>query len=488
MEHLEDLLLVKARNESQLLNRPGVTAVDVGYKYVDGKKTDELAIRIHVKKKTSEVPLAEMIPAQIEDFRTDVLEGDYELQVLKQSASMLTADTGNYNPLVGGISIGPCRVVGGFIYAGTLGVPVTDRTTGKPMLLSNFHVMCVDTGWHPGDSICQPSLIDTGKCPSDTMSGIARAALGGSIDGAVAQQTQRSSVRSIVDVGQIDGVSPAYPGHPVRKRGRTTGLTFGAVDGVGGSVTVDYGNAIGRVTLNNQISIAPDTSRNPSFSDHGDSGSVVVNVSNQVIGLLFAGVAGGLTWANPIQNALDALQVDIWATFEAVFAHGDPGNGIGGYDLASPDDRAFAFDYDGSGKLDHIALYRPGHGTFWILKRNGNDFEAVFAHGAPGNGIGGYDLASPADLAFAFDYDGSGKLDHIALYRPGHGTFWILQRSGNNFDAVFAHGAPGNGIGGYDLASPDDRAFAFDYDGSGKLDHIALYRPGHGTFWILKRK
>jgi hypothetical protein len=34
------------------------------------------------------------------------------------------------------------------------------------------------------------------------------------------------------------------------------------------------------------------------------------------------------------------------------------------------------------------------------------------------------------------------------------------------------------GIGGYDLKSPADRAFAFDYDSSGKLDHLALYRPG----------
>ena len=41
--------------------------------------------------------------------------------------------------------------------------------------------------------------------------------------------------------------------------------------------------------------------------------------------------------------------------FSAVYAQGDPGNGIGGYDLKSAADRAFAFDYDGSGRLDHIA-------------------------------------------------------------------------------------------------------------------------------------
>lgn len=44
-----------------------------------------------------------------------------------------------------------------------------------------------------------------------------------------------------------------------------------------------------------------------------------------------------------------------------------------------------------------------------------------------------------------------------------------------------------NGIGGYDLKSPDDKVFAFDYDSSGKLDHLVLYTPGTGTIWILQK-
>ncbi|HEX8653747.1 MAG TPA: Vps62-related protein [Allosphingosinicella sp.] len=173
-------------------------------------------------------------------------------------------------------------------------------------------------------------------------------------------------------------------------------------------------------------------------------------------------------------------------TFVPVYHEGDPGNGIGGYDLKSGNDRAFAFDYDGSGSVDHIALYRPGTGTMWILKNAGGSFTPVYQQGDPGNGIGGYDLKSGDDRAFAFDYDGSGKLDHLALYRPGTGTMWILKNNGGTFTPVYQQGDPGNGIGGYDLKSGNDRAFAFDYDGSGKLDHLALYRPGTGTMWILK--
>lgn len=174
-------------------------------------------------------------------------------------------------------------------------------------------------------------------------------------------------------------------------------------------------------------------------------------------------------------------------TFTQVYAQGDPGQGIGGYDLGSSADHAFAFDYDHSGKLDHLVLYRPGTGTIWILKQTAGTFSAVFAEGDPGNGIGGYDLSSPADRAFAIDYDGTGKLDHIALYRPGTGTIWILKNDGGSFSPVYAAGDPGSGIGGYDLLSPADRAFAFDYDQTGRLDYLSLYRPGTGTIWILKR-
>jgi hypothetical protein len=112
-----------------------------------------------------------------------------------------------------------------------------------------------------------------------------------------------------------------------------------------------------------------------------------------------------------------------------VYAQGDPGAGIGGYDLRSAADRAFAFDYDHSGKLDYLALYRPGTGTMWILRNSGGTFSPVYAQGDPGTGIGGYDLRSAADRAFSFDYSHSGQLDHMGLYRPGTGTIWILRQA-----------------------------------------------------------
>jgi hypothetical protein len=174
-------------------------------------------------------------------------------------------------------------------------------------------------------------------------------------------------------------------------------------------------------------------------------------------------------------------------TFTPVYRQGDPGNGIGGYDLKSTNDRVFAFDYESSGKLDYLALYRPGTGTIWILKNTNGAFTPVYRQGDPGNGIGGYDLKSLNDRVFAFDYDGTGKLDHLALYRPGTGTMWILKNTAGTFTPVYRQGDPGQGIGGYDLRSTADRALAFDYDHNGKQDQLALYRPATGTMWILKR-
>jgi hypothetical protein len=66
-----------------------------------------------------------------------------------------------------------------------------------------------------------------------------------------------------------------------------------------------------------------------------------------------------------------------------------------------------------------------------------------------GSGIGRFDLGDWRDQVFAFDYDGTGKLDHLACYRPGTGTIWILKKVSDSPDAfavVYHQGDPGQGI------------------------------------------
>ena len=155
-------------------------------------------------------------------------------------------------------------------------------------------------------------------------------------------------------------------------------------------------------------------------------------------------------------------------------------NGVGGYDLKSSADIAFAFDYKGTGRLDHVVLYRPGAGIIFIEEKQSGAYVPVFTSFS---GIGGYDLKSPADRIIAFDYSGTGHADHLLCYRPGTGIVWVLANSNGQFSPVYASFG---GIGGFDLKSTADRIITFDYDGSGKYDHLVAYRPGAGVVYIIR--
>ena len=155
-------------------------------------------------------------------------------------------------------------------------------------------------------------------------------------------------------------------------------------------------------------------------------------------------------------------------------------SGIGGYDLRSTADRIIAFDYNGNGHADHLLCYRPGTGVAWILANSNGQFYPVYMSST---GIGGYDLKSPADRIITFDYDGSGKYDHLVLYRPGAGVAFIVQNNNGLFtDEV----ASFSGLGGYDLLSPNDQLIAFDYYSIGTADHLLAYRPGSGVAFVLE--
>lgn len=312
MPSIEELVAIKDRVEAEYLSRPGVTGIDVGYKVVGGVQTDEVAIRVHVKQKKASVPKAQLVPGQIDGVVTDVLQRDYELQVVREPLDFSAqADTNHYATLEGGVSMGPSRAVGGFIFAGTLGAIVVDKASGNRAALTNFHVACVDSTWHVGDRQVQPSRIDTGVVPTDEFGAIVRATLSSAVDGAVVSiDSGRATAGTIVDIGNVAGTKPATLGMAVRKRGRTTLLTYGTVDGLSLSVNVDYGPGLGVHTLTNQVSIAADTTHNPMFSDHGDSGSVIVDSAGYVVALLFAG-SGASTVGNPIANVLSELNVDI---------------------------------------------------------------------------------------------------------------------------------------------------------------------------------
>jgi subtilisin family serine protease len=175
-------------------------------------------------------------------------------------------------------------------------------------------------------------------------------------------------------------------------------------------------------------------------------------------------------------NLANALSHQLW-DFAQTFIQR---NGLAGFDLASPADRAVALDFNGDGK-DDLFIYRPGAGSqAWFLQSNGN---GTFTTVQSTRGIAGYDLASAADQAVALDFNGDGK-DDLFLYRPGAGSqAWFLQSNGNG---TFTTVQSTRGIAGYDLASAADQAVALDFNGDGK-DDLFLYRPGAGSqAWLLQ--
>jgi hypothetical protein len=151
--------------------------------------------------------------------------------------------------------------------------------------------------------------------------------------------------------------------------------------------------------------------------------------------------------------------------------------GLGSSSVDSTE-QALAFDYEHSGKLDHLVVYRPGRGEVAILNNEGGAFSRVYE----GQGLGGYDLKSPNDRMLALDYDGSGKLDHLLLYRPGAGVASIVKNANGTFCPVYQ----AQGLAGYDIMSINDRALAFDFHSSGKLDHLVFYRPGTGIARVIR--
>jgi len=183
-------------------------------------------------------------------------------------------------PLLIGSSVG--FIANGFIMAGTLdgGNPTSDRVAK----LTRF--VRLTTG--------QPNLIDCATAKLNANAAVDLHKLRGI--GTLAGQREGK-----LEIGDI-----------VHKVGRTAGVRHGRVtafelDGL----EVEYD--IGVVSFDDQIEI--EGSRTRSFSDSGDSGSLIVDDDHMGAALLFAGSdhggrnGEGLIFANPLSAVLKALKV-----------------------------------------------------------------------------------------------------------------------------------------------------------------------------------
>jgi len=327
---LEEVRRVKAAHVHALLHKKNVVGCGVGYKTVDGVVTDELAVVLSVVQKVSQEQLspADLVPETLDGVKTDVRQtGVFRA---------LQDPTDRWRPAPGGVSCGHVAIT-----AGTLGCLVSRQ--GQLHILSNNHVLANSNQSQPGDPILQPGPHDGGTlddqiatleefvpinfgaesptCPLATnVAAILNwmAKLVGSqhrfsvfqrdpqmnlVDAAIARPLSDDLVeKRILEIGEPQGIAEGTLGLSVQKSGRTTGLTSGEIQQVDATVQVRYGVA--------QVATFTDQLVAGAMSAGGDSGSVVLDENERVVGLLFAG-SQSTTIINRIQNVLEALRVEI---------------------------------------------------------------------------------------------------------------------------------------------------------------------------------
>ncbi|MDD1645286.1 MAG: S1 family peptidase [Methanomicrobiales archaeon] len=329
---MDDMRAALSGVRRELLAREYVVAAGIGYKTVGGKRTDELSIVCSVVKKVPEALLAtdDLVPGEIRGIPTDVVETGILRAQLER--------TDRWRPAPGGVSIGHPSVT-----AGTLGCLV--RKNGETLILSNNHVMAAENAAAIGDPILQPGPYDGGSDPGDRIGVLeefvpirflstepsdctvartvavlanALAYLLGSgtrllavrlqeeenrVDAALARPVNPADLsEEILELGTIRAIGSAGLGTPVRKSGRTTGLTSDEILQV--DVTADITYGAGRTArFTDQIMAG-------AMSGGGDSGSAVLDAENNLVGLLFAG-SDTTTVINPIGHVVDALGIGL---------------------------------------------------------------------------------------------------------------------------------------------------------------------------------
>ena len=211
------------------------------------------------------------------------------------------------NPLQGGISIGA-----EYFGSGTLGCIVRDcANPTQKMVLGNWHVLVVYWGAPHSQRIRQPGWNDGGT-DADIIATLARDSMAASLDAAVALlDTDRKLSNYQLGTGDppLTGTMRPIVGMAVEKSGRTSGVTYGLITGVGGYARLTYGGM--ERLIRDVVTIEPRDMGD--VSQGGDSGSIWVDsITNQAIGLHFAGSdAPTSALAMDMQEVLDALNVEI---------------------------------------------------------------------------------------------------------------------------------------------------------------------------------
>jgi hypothetical protein len=276
-------------------------------KIKNGKELPIEAIRIYVSKKVKEEELAinEIIPKKIGKYLTDVVE-------IGEVKALSNIDrTKRFDVIPGGVSVGEEHIT-----AGTHTMILRDKTDGKNVTCSNWHVFGFGYVNEPGSKILQPGPYDGGNVTTDAYAILKRwvpikesegewpwykkiicflfswlfpnycKEYENKVDFAIGELISNRSVTIGVlrDNGEIFKpikIGRGKIGDKVWKVGRSSGETIGEIIDDNASLKVNY--RIGAFTFKEQILTTK-------MMEPGDSGSPLFLIeSNELIGLGFAG-------------------------------------------------------------------------------------------------------------------------------------------------------------------------------------------------------
>lgn len=328
------LLAVYDEVQAELMKIPGVVGVGVGLKEVDGKLTDQICFRVYVwaKKAAGEVPAAELIPSSIRGFPTDVLKV-YELSPTLDFVER--RDLSEHRPLKGGVAIST-KIMTEHNEYGTLGWFATKVSDGSNVALTNAHVLYPDlyndmpaTVLTETDKLTQPEYKKTCCCEYHVIGERLIGIKNNDVDCALGRLNpdfppaliigNRATTRTL----RVDGRDTAIAGETVRKIGARSGYTEGIVADIGGAAAgtmISLPNGQQTRVRPNQIIVWPvdtetyvdDHFGQIAFCNEGDSGSVLIDSENKIVGLVFSAdfrtASRSLGIANHIDRVLQSLQ------------------------------------------------------------------------------------------------------------------------------------------------------------------------------------